>query len=347
MWKLLLMASFLLTFWQKGGCVECRSICDSLWIISQRVFRIWTFISIFISNCSSLFAWCFWIFKDITWLPFLWEELLSFLHSRCLLLTNICYICHLLSSMCQDRGGLPLQFPQQYLSLFSLEKVYVSFWICVITWFKEALCAWKGVLHTSSSSWIKCFSLNVQQPSKGEETTQRDPMGWGMNSPTLSRTLVLIDFQPAKRQPFQKFSIKVTFVCFLVPSPMHAGSQIPDPTTQKRSHFPFLSNQTHLTKHYNVSNCFDLFISWLAQKNITGGVCSFCVCTEGAKGALYQVANMFPILWVPWLWTIVSAVCSLLSWSFSLLWVRARPSQYLFSTNTAPAQRHIVRSLFN
>lgn len=142
-----------------------------------------------------------------------------------------------------------------------------------------------------------------------------------MNSTTLSRTFALIDFQPAKRQPFQKFPIKVTFVCFLVPSPMHAGSQIPDPTTQKRSHFPFLSNQTHLTKHYNVSNCLDLFISWLAQKNIAGGVCSFCACvqrrSEGrpVSSSQYVSHPLGPVA----VWTIVSAVCSLLSWSFSLL----------------------------
>lgn len=82
--------------------------------------------------------------------------------------------------MCQDLGGLPLQRNSFLREIFlcSHWKKYVSFWICVISWFKKALCAWNRVLRASSCSWIKCFSLSAQQPSKGEETTQCDPMGW-------------------------------------------------------------------------------------------------------------------------------------------------------------------------
>lgn len=251
--------------------------------------------------------------------------------------------------MCQDLGGLPLQRNSFLREIFlcSHWKKYVSFWICVISWFKKALCAWNRVLRASSCSWIKCFSLSAQQPSKGEETTQCDPMGWGMNSLTLSRTFALIDFQPAKRQPFQKFSIKVTFVC-LSPHPCMLGVRYPI-LQPKKDHTSRSWAIRHIWQSITMSATAWIYLclGWL--RKISLGVCVLCVrvCREGAKGGLYQVANMFPILWVLWLWTIVSAVCSLLSWSFSLLWVRARPRQYLFSTNTAPAQRHIVHSLFN
>lgn len=218
---------------------------------------------------------------------------------------------------------------------------------------------WSAALHFKQESLC-----NIQ-----EYAAEWGASSWGKLQRDKRDCSTLIDLQPfnyANRLTFCVFvRVKVTLCASLSLQPCMLRIRYPSITSQKtqssceeaKMTLCLLSNYADLTLHNTAakrwircirwpicsthSACLDLFMSWLGECECV------CACKEREKGELYQVADMFSLCWAPVAANNSRCCLSLLTWSVSLQWVGARPSQYLFSTNTAPAQRHIVRSFFN